>query len=593
MDNSDGPMHSEVPRSGPGSFRLEVEIMAKCWIVTVLVLGLAAAEAGAQESLPARVAATVKDATVMIANSDPDHPGVGASGSGFLFRVEGQTGYVATNRHVISPLEGISGGLPAITVLFRSGTRAERKVKAEVVAATTEPDLAILKVTGVPDWPAPIDLLRETELVETMPVFVFGFPFGSRLAPDRGRPSVVVGKGSVSSIRRDDDGKILAVLIDGALNPGNSGGPVVDVQGRLVGIAVAAIRGAHIGIAIAPGDLLAMLAGRPEGLTITPRAGRGDRVELTLDVPLFDPLDNVKSMTFLYLAHGPDIPAPRRDPKGSTWEPLAGAKSVALAVEKHAGRGSLTMPVAADRDLDLMYQIATADSRGRISRTRPGRYLLAIPGPGGAGAAVAGLSSWGDVVDPEDDCTVRVEKGGLSLELPGSHKDLNVELGKANAPRILRRVEGDFVVQVKVCGEFQPVGPSTREGAVPYNGAGLLLWLDADHFIRLERGAGLRNKRVGAFLLFERHELGQAVARNNAYLEQGDVYLKIERRGGQILGWFSTDGREWAEAKPMEVHWPAGLSVGLEALTSSFSPMSVRFEEFSIRQPAAGKPTSR
>ncbi len=211
-------------------------------VVAILIIGLSAGTAGAQESLTARTVGAVKDATVMIATTDPDDPGVGVSGSGFLFRVEGQTGYIATNRHVISPHGGGSSKRPTIKVIVRSGSRGERTATAEVVAATTEPDLAILRVSGVPDWPAPIDLSKETELVETMPVFVFGFPFGAALAPDRGRPSVVVGKGSVSSIRRDQDGRISAVLIDGALNPGNSGGPVVDAQGRLVGIAVAAIR---------------------------------------------------------------------------------------------------------------------------------------------------------------------------------------------------------------------------------------------------------------------------------------------------------------------------------------------------------------
>ena len=568
--------------------------MAHCRIVAMWIVGLAAGQAGAQESLPVRTVAAVKDATVMIATSDPDDPGVRASGSGFLFRVDGPTGYVATNRHVISPIEGGSHGRPSIKIIFRSGSRGERTATAEVVAATTEPDLAILKVTGIPDWPSPIDLQKETEMVETMPVFVFGFPFGSALAPGRGRPSVVVGKGSVSSIRRDDDGKILAVLIDGALNPGNSGGPVVDAQGRLVGVAVAAIRGAHIGIAIAPGDLLAMLAGRPEGLSVTPRAV-GDRgVELAVEVPLFDPLDNVKSMTFLYLTRGPGVASPKREARGSSWEPLPGAASVAMTIQGHAGRGSLTVPPGSGGELDLTYQIATSDGRGRTQRSRPGRYLLAIPRPGEARPDAAGLASWGDVVDPDGDCTVRVDRGGLSLEVPGSLHDLNAESGKDNAPRILRPVEGDFVATVRVRGEFQPAGPTTREGALPSQGAGLLLWLDADHFIRLERAAALRNERVGAFLMFERHELGRTVARHNAYVEEGDVYLKVERRGGRIRAWYGTDGRDWAEARAMDVDWPARLSVGLDAVTSAFSPMSVRFEEFSIGKPApAGPPPPR
>jgi regulation of enolase protein 1 (concanavalin A-like superfamily) len=566
--------------------------MARCTFVGVLIVGLAGGAAGAQESLPAKTVAAVKDATVMIVTSDPDEPGVRASGSGFLFRVDGPTGYVATNRHVINPPGDDPHNRPLVKVILRSGSRRERTATAEVVAATTEPDLAILKVTGVPDWPAPIDILKETELVETMPVFVFGFPFGAALAPDRGRPSVVVGKGSVSSVRRDEDGKVLAVLIDGALNPGNSGGPVVDVQGRLVGVAVAAIRGAHIGIAIAPEDLLAMLAGRADGLSITPRSVSDKGVELAVEVPLFDPLDQVKSMTFLHLERGPGVSAPKRVAGRATWDPLAGAESLAMTVAGHTGRGTLIVPPGTTGELDLTYQIATSDGRGRVTRSRPGRYLLAIPRPGSTQVDAAGLASWGDVVDPDGDCTIRVEKSVLTLEVPGSWHDLSGANHQANAPRILRRVEGDFVVQVRVCGDFQPEGPPTRERAVPFNGAGLLLWLDADHYIRMERGAALNKGRIAAVLLLERHELGRVVARNNARIEEGDFYLKIERRGGRIVGSYGTDGRAWAEAKAIEVDWPARLNVGLDAVTSSFSPLSVRFEEFSIAKPPAGEPAS-
>jgi hypothetical protein len=74
-----------------------------------------------------------------------------------------------------------------------------------------------------------------------MPLFAFGFPFGEALARHKGNPAITVSKGSISSLRRDDGGELAIVQIDGELNPGNSGGPVVDAQGRLVGVAVAKV----------------------------------------------------------------------------------------------------------------------------------------------------------------------------------------------------------------------------------------------------------------------------------------------------------------------------------------------------------------
>ena len=196
--------------------------------------------------------------------------------------------------------DGLARERVSVTVVIRCGAKAERKLSAEIVAASPESDLAILKISGLPDFPAPIDILKETEPIETMPVYVFGFPFGQTLAAGRGNPSVVVGKGSVSSIRHDAEGRVSVVLIDGALNPGNSGGPVVDTQGRLVGIAVASIQGANIGFVIPRPHLLAMLVGRPEGLLVSAGKPRDGTVEVALDVPLLDPFDKLKKISFLY-----------------------------------------------------------------------------------------------------------------------------------------------------------------------------------------------------------------------------------------------------------------------------------------------------
>src|ERR1700686_3200891 len=93
-----------------------------------------------------------------------------------------------------------------------------------------------------------------------MPVFVFGFPFGKILATNKRNPAITVGKGSVSSIRLDEKDELALVQIDGALNPGKSGGPVVDAPGRLVGIAVATIKDSSgIGLAIPARQLKRLL----------------------------------------------------------------------------------------------------------------------------------------------------------------------------------------------------------------------------------------------------------------------------------------------------------------------------------------------
>jgi len=550
----------------------------------MLVLSLALTTARGQESLPLKAVAAIKEATVMITTTAQANAGVGGSGSGFLIRVEGQTAYVVTNSHVISPRKGLSGGLSSIKVVLRRGTRAERKVAGDLVASSSARDLAIIKVTGVADLPAPIDVLKETELVETMPVYVFGFPFGEALALGRGSPSVVVGKASISSVRRDAGGRVSAVLIDGALNPGNSGGPIVDAQGRLVGVAEAAIPGANIGIAIARPDLLDMISGRPEGVHVTAGAVRDGAAELAIEVPLLDPFDHVKKISFLYEVGGAGAVKSRRRGQETTWDPLPGAKKIELKIGAQRACGSVAIATAPGKDVDLIYQLAFDDGRGGQLHTKPGHYFLSAPQAAAPGRSAAALRPWGDVINPDGDCKIQIGNGGLSVEVPGTHHELSTELDKVNAPRIVQEIEGDFVAQVRVRGEFHPAGPGTRIGGLPFNGAGLLVWLDAEHFLRMERAAVLSNDRIGAYLLIQRHEVDQPMLDNSAFLEEGDVYLKIERRGDHISGWYGTDGKEWAETKPIKVTWPARLKVGLDALNSAFSPLSVRFEEFSIRK---------
>jgi S1-C subfamily serine protease len=155
-------------------------------------------------------------------------------------------------------------GNATISLVFWSGTKREQSFRAEVTASDRQRDLAILKITGRGNLPDPIDCGQSPPLQETMPVFVFGFPFGESLSTNKGNPAITVGKGSVSSIRRDDKDELAYVQIDGALNPGNSGGPVVDSQGRLVGVAVKTIKGAGIGLAIPSNTLTKVLQNRAQ-----------------------------------------------------------------------------------------------------------------------------------------------------------------------------------------------------------------------------------------------------------------------------------------------------------------------------------------
>ena len=526
--------------------------------------------ARAQEAMPVATVSAIKDATIFIrTEADPEEHSV--TGSGFLIRSEGGTGYIVTNDHVIRPKHQGDNATrpPTIKVVFRSGTKAESEATAEVVASAPERDLAVLKVTNVANLPKPVGLTTEGDPFETMTIYIFGFPFGHMLADRKGNPPVNVARGQVSSTRRDEDDRLTSVLVDGAINPGNSGGPVVDAKGRLVGVSVATIRGANIGFAIALPQLLDMLKGEVGGLNLTVQGRKAGVVELACEAPLLDPLDKVKSARLLYtlgaarfsrtkrerVAPEPDDegnplrPRPTLDPV-FVYGPIEGAKDVPLTVARHKAVGTLSVP-SAGKGVAVWCQAAYVDGTGKTVHARPVRHLLGE-------SRADGLTHWGEVVDPDDDCDLKLEDWALVGDVPGTLHDLNIDIGKVNAPRVVRDVDGDFVVTVKVQGSFRPGEVRTGPKSVPYNGGGLLVWWNPNNYIRLERASMYRNGRVVGFLAVRepeaRHPRGdpqQGGPRPHARPlapagTQGQRRLGLPQPRRQGLGRAGTDGRRLA-----------------------------------------------
>jgi serine/threonine protein kinase len=198
------------------------------------------------------------------------------------------------------------------------------------------------------------------------------------------------------------------------------------------------------------------------------------------------------------------------------------------------------------------------------------------------------ITGWGTAYDPGGDCQIDANGGALTITVPPTLHDLNAEINLFNAPRVVREVEGDFDIQVKVVGDFSPGNDSNRQGGLPFNGAGIVAFLDGDSVIRLERGAVFNGNQFGSFAIFEQHEAGSGVADHNGPLDPGTTYLRLARRGSRFLGFTSSDGRRWSQLNPINPGWPARLKVGLSAINSSNSPFSVRFEELSFKTAKSG-----
>jgi len=150
----------------------------------------------------------------------------GGVGSGFVLNGEGE---IATNAHVVTTGEGDAiRRAREVYVEFADGNQVE----AEIVGADPNADIALLRIDpkGLSLRPLPLGESSSVEVGE--PVAAIGSPFGEKQSLSIGVISAID-----RSIRSLTDFSISgAIQTDAAINPGNSGGPLVDGEGRVIGV---------------------------------------------------------------------------------------------------------------------------------------------------------------------------------------------------------------------------------------------------------------------------------------------------------------------------------------------------------------------
>ena len=163
-------------------------------------------------------------------------------------------GTILTNLHVVQ-------GSSSITVTFADGLESP----ASVVNVRPEDDLAVLRAQKIPDDLQAATMRSTGDLMPGDEVVAIGFPFGIG-------PSVSAGvvSGLKRGFRSPEGGQVMSNLIqfDAAANPGNSGGPLVTMDGQVVGIVTAILNPTtartFLGIGFAvPIENAASAAGQP------------------------------------------------------------------------------------------------------------------------------------------------------------------------------------------------------------------------------------------------------------------------------------------------------------------------------------------
>jgi S1-C subfamily serine protease len=157
------------------------------------------------------------------------------SGTGFIW--DG-AGHVVTNNHVVS-------GTSQVAIRLATG----EVVAASIVGTAPSYDLAVVRMRNIRNLPGPIAVGSSADLRVGQAAFAIGNPFGLDQS---------LTTGVISALKRrlpTGAGREIGNVIqtDAAVNPGNSGGPLLDSAGRLIGVTTAIISpsGSNAGIGFA------------------------------------------------------------------------------------------------------------------------------------------------------------------------------------------------------------------------------------------------------------------------------------------------------------------------------------------------------
>jgi regulation of enolase protein 1 (concanavalin A-like superfamily) len=174
----------------------------------------------------------------------------------------------------------------------------------------------------------------------------------------------------------------------------------------------------------------------------------------------------------------------------------------------------------------------------------------------------------------------------LRITVPGTPHVLSAEDPRLpmNAPRVVRRVRGDFTADVRVLGHLEP-GRSKTTYYDPFHGAGLIVWQDPSNYLRLERAVGFIKGRPHPYLNYELREGGRLAVSHGITIQDHSLFLKLRRQGQAFSAWYSRDGRRWVQLARVDATLDERVQVGVVAVNSSARTLSAELERFSVTDP--------
>jgi hypothetical protein len=206
------------------------------------------------------------------------------------------------------------------------------------------------------------------------------------------------------------------------------------------------------------------------------------------------------------------------------------------------------------------------------------------------------LRLFGEVIDPDKDCTISLDGERLRMSIPGTTHGIHFDGSNNNAPRVLQDVTGDFVVKVKVVKTALPAdyGP---EGLA---GAGLIV-TDADQAATFQRFHTIASTSGGGSNRVECYRFSSSFTDPPSAMKAGvfsmgghlpsgaadkPVYLKVTRTGSTVSTATSADGTAWVSDSKHTLKLSRTVRVGVFANHSGKKPYEAEFESFTVSTPS-------
>ena len=191
---------------------------------TILTIGENKGSYTISENSIADAVDKIYDATVVVQTSKEGN--IISTGTGFVYKVDGSTAYVMTNNHVVS-------GGDAAKVIFSDGTAADTKI----LGGDTYADIAVLTTSASSiKQVATLGNTENLRLGDT--TFTVGAPLGDNYSGTVTK-GILSGKDRLVEVSFSGttlDYYMNVLQTDAALNPGNSGGPLCNINGEVIGV---------------------------------------------------------------------------------------------------------------------------------------------------------------------------------------------------------------------------------------------------------------------------------------------------------------------------------------------------------------------